>query len=264
MITVKDLTFSYGESNVLNKVSLAFDTRSTAIIGQNGAGKTTLAKLIKGLLKPSSGRIDMPGTDHASATAASLAGLVGMVFQNPNDQIFKRTVLDEVMFGPLNLRLSRETALKGSMAALEAVGLADCTDMNPHDLGLSAKKLVCIASVLAMDTPVIILDEPTIAQDYAGIKLIGGLVRTLAAQGKLVIAVAHDMDFVAEYFERTIVMRNGQVLLNGETPNVFSDDAALRAAYVDTPHVARLGKRLRFEKVPLNEDMFVEIYKSGR
>lgn len=156
MFRIDHLGFQYLEQiPVLKDVNLVLDDRSTAIIGQNGAGKTTLVKLLKGLLKPVSGSIYYGGEDISGKTVAMLAGEVGYVFQNPDDQIFKYHVMDEVMFGPLNIGMSREEAEQKSLAALKTVGLQHLAKENPYDLELSERKLVAIASVLAMNTKVL-------------------------------------------------------------------------------------------------------------
>ncbi len=248
VFTVQDLSFSYRpQSPVLSNLTLRLDTRPTAIVGQNGAGKTTLVKLLKGLLKPDSGSICFQGTDLSGKTVAKLAGSIGYVFQNPDDQIFKNRVLDEVMVGPLNIGMSRTEAEQQAERALELVGLLGVKEENPYDLDLAERKLVAVASVLAMNTKVLILDEPTIAQDAAGRKCIGGLVRKLAAEGRAVIAILHDMDFAAEYFERVIAMAHGRILADGTPETVFYRQEALREARLEQPHVASLGLRLGYQ-----------------
>ena len=208
------------------------DNRPTAIIGQNGAGKTTLVKLLKGLLKPVSGKVLLKGTNIADKTVATLAGQVGYVFQNPDDQIFKYNVLQEVMFGPLNIGMSKEEAEKKALEALELVGLSAEKDKNPYDLELNERKMIAVASVVAMNPEVIILDEPTIAQDDKGRETIRNVINKMHDEGKLVIAILHDMDFVEESFERIIVMANGEVLADGTAQEVFVEDNILKKAKI--------------------------------
>ena len=247
---IEDLGFQYLENTpVLRNVNLTLDGRSTAIIGQNGAGKTTLVKLLKGLLKPVSGSIYYGGEDISGKTVAMLAGEVGYVFQNPDDQIFKYHVMDEVMFGPLNIGMSREKAEANALAALKTVGLTHLAKENPYDLELSERKLVAIASVLAMDTKVLILDEPTIAQDWAGRTIIRNIIRSLRKEGKTVLAILHDMDFVAESFERVIVMAHGQVLADGTREEVFAQEDVLEKARIEQPYLTRLCRMLGYQKL---------------
>ena len=250
VFNIEHLKFQYVENvPVLQDVNLTIDNRPTAIIGQNGAGKTTLVKLLKGLLKPVGGSIYYDGNDMAEKSVAMLAGEIGYVFQNPDDQIFKYHVIDEVMFGPQNIGMTKERAREQAVAALKLVGLEQLADENPYDLELAERKLVAIASVLAMDTKVLILDEPTIAQDWKGRKIIQKMIRDLSSQGKTVIAILHDMDFVAESFERVIVMAHGKVLADGTKEEVFAQKEILAQARIDQPYLTKLCQQLGYKKL---------------
>ena len=250
VFNIEHLKFQYVENvPVLQDVNLTIDNRPTAIIGQNGAGKTTLVKLLKGLLKPVGGSIYYGGNDMAEKSVAMLAGEIGYVFQNPDDQIFKYHVIDEVMFGPQNIGMTKEQAREKAVVALKLVGLEQLADENPYDLELAERKLVAIASVLAMDTKVIILDEPTIAQHWKGRKIIQKMIRDLSSQGKTVIAILHDMDFVAESFERVIVMVHGKVLADGTKEEVFAQKDILEQARLDQPYLTKLCQRLGYKKL---------------
>lgn len=243
--SVHNLQFSYTQDHpIFENFELELDQRSTAIIGQNGAGKTTLVRLLKGLLKPLFGTILYKGEDISGRTVASLASQVGYVFQNPDDQIFKYKVIDEVMFGPLNIGMSKEQAREKALEALELTELSAYAEENPYDLELSQRKLVAIASVLAMDTDVIILDEPTIAQDYKGKEIIRKIITSLSQKGKLVLAILHDMDFVAQCFSRVIVLAHGKLLADGTPSEVFVKEDVLDKAALDMPHPLQLRKVL--------------------
>ena len=246
---IENLDFSdLADVPVLKNLNMKLDKRPTAIIGQNGAGKTTLVKLLKGLLKPVSGSIYFHGEDISGKTVAMLAGNVGYVFQNPDDQIFKYNVMDEILFGPLNIGMDAERAKKEAERALKLTGLTGKEKENPYDLELYERKMTAIASVLAMDTDVLILDEPTIAQDWKGRQIIGGIIRSLSERGKLVIAILHDMDFVAENFERVIIMAHGRVLADGTAKEVFAQEEALKKARLQKPYVMQLCEALGYEK----------------
>lgn len=242
---VQDLRFSYVKGReVLHGLNLALDHRPTAIIGQNGAGKTTLVRVLKGLLKPDSGEIRYQGENLETKTVAELASRVGYVFQNPDDQIFKYQVLEEVMFGPLNIGMSQQEAEASAHEALRMVGLDEKAGENPYDLELSDRKMVAIASVLAMNTDVIILDEPTIAQSWNGREKIREIIQTQAAQGKLVIAILHDMDFVANSFARVIAMAHGEILADGTPTEVFRNHPVLEKAALAAPPLYELLEEL--------------------
>ncbi len=243
---VKNLKFSYKKDvSIFENLNLTLDGRTTAIIGQNGAGKTTLVRLLKGLLKPLGGEIYFGEEDISGKTVAMLADKVGYVFQNPDDQIFKHKVLEEVMYGPLNIGMSEEKAKEKALEAMDLMGLSGKEEDNPYDLDLHQRKMTAIASVVAMDTDVIILDEPTIAQDYAGRCRIGNMIKELSAKGKLVIAILHDMDFVEENFERVIVMAHGEILADGSSQEVFSKDQILEEARLEKPYYRDLMCKVR-------------------
>ena len=242
---VKDLRFSYVKGReVLHGLNLALDHRPTAIIGQNGAGKTTLVRVLKGLLKPDSGEIRYQGENLETKTVAELASRVGYVFKNPDDQIFKYKVLEEVRFGPLNIGMSPQEAEASAHEALRMVGLDEKAGENPYDLELSDRKMVAIASVLAMNTDVIILDEPTIAQSWNDREKIREIIQAKAAEGKLVIAILHDMDFVASSFARVIAMAHGEILADDTPAEIFRNHPVLEKAALAAPPLYELLEEL--------------------
>ena len=260
-IEIKNLHFSYNAGEeILKGLNLTIDERSTAIIGQNGAGKTTFVKLLKGLLRPTEGQILFNGQDISKQTVATLAKDIGLIFQNPNDQIFINTVLDEVMFGPMQIGMSKEVALK----ALDMVGLKGTEKINPYDLGLSERKMVSIAAIVAMDTKVVIFDEPTIAQDYMGKKRIQAIMKELQRQHKIVISILHDMDFVAETFDRAIVFAKGDALLDGDVKSVFKEKDILEKAYLEQPYTMQLCYELGYKEAFLNPEDFVAYKKANQ
>ncbi len=273
-IRATDVHYSYhpGEE-ALKGITLELGDGLTAIVGQNGAGKTTFVRLLNGLLRPSSGVVWVDDLNTADRTVAEMARRVGLVFQNPNDQIFKSRTIDEVMFGPRNLGVPEDEARQRARAALELVGLPGAETRNPYDYGLADRKLISIASVLAMNTPVVVFDEPTIAQDHRGVEKIKGIVRSLGRQGKMVITITHDMDFVAEVFERAIVFRRGLVAADGPTREVFGQPELLKDSFVEQPHVTRLGEVVLGAagaagaggpRTVLTIDEFVEDYRAAR
>jgi energy-coupling factor transport system ATP-binding protein len=248
VFSIRDLSYYYVHGvPVIDKLTLNLDMRPTAVIGQNGAGKTTLVKLLKGLLKPKAGTVLLEGEDISGRTVAQLAKKIGYVFQNPDDQIFKNQVLEEVMVGPLNIGMTRKEGEARAREALEMVGLLHAAKENPYDLDLSERKMVAIASVVAMDPKVLILDEPTIAQDVRGREVLGQLIRTMEEKGKFVLAILHDMDFAARYFRRFIVMTGGKVIADGPGDQVFYEKDTLIKARLEPPHITRLCELLGYE-----------------
>lgn len=250
-VEIDQLSHSYPGSTVeaVRSVTLAITPgEAVAILGQNGSGKTTLVKHLNGLLRPTSGRVLIGGADIRDEPVHRLAGRIGFVFQNPDDQLFDRSVEREVSFGPRNLRLPADTTQRLVERALDVVGLTDVRTTNPYDLDLSRRKLVALASVLALDPAVLVLDEPTTGQDGPGVQLVGRVVDAFVAAGRTVIAITHDMEFAAEHFGRTIVMRGGSAILDGPPAAVFAADQAalLATAGIAPPPAARIGSRLGF------------------
>jgi energy-coupling factor transport system ATP-binding protein len=225
-------------------LTLSFAPGVTALVGENGAGKTTLTKLLIGLLRPAKGTIHVGDVDVAGATVAEMARTVGYCFQNPDDQLFERTVKAEVSFGPRMLRRPSADIDRGVAWALHVCGLEGKEDVHPHDLGLSERKWVAIASALAGEPQVVVLDEPTLGQDYASRERLRALARELDGAGRTVLVVTHDMDFVGEACPTTVVLSHGAVRYAGSTENAFRDRAMVDEAGLQPPHVTSLAAKI--------------------
>ncbi len=265
-ITVNDLHFTYpGNVNALKGINVTIQSgEKVAIVGQNGAGKTTLVRHFNGLLKPTSGIVTVGDWDTKYHSIAQLASRVGYVFQNPDDQLFSRTVQAEIMFGPKNLGYPPEVIKRLVQKAILLTELTGQEHTNPYDLSSSWRKMVAMASIIAMDTPVLILDEPTTGQDAVNIARIAQMVQTLHQNGKTVITITHDIDFCAENFDRIIALSQGQVLLDGPTGEVIAQDELLATTYVDPPQLTRLGKRLGLPVTIRNQAEFLNAYRKLR
>lgn len=261
VLEMRDVSFSHAtKQEVCKHLHLSFVPGACALIGQNGAGKTTILKLLRGLLVPQSGSVCYKGKDISQRSVAQLAGDIGFVFQNPDDQIFESSVLREVMFGLMRLGISEASAQTQARKSLELVGLADKADVNPYDLGLCARKLVCLASILAMDPSVVLLDEPTIAQDSNGKKLLASIIKQLVLKNKTVIAILHDMNFVAQVFDRVVVIDDGHPIFDGSPRDVFARKDVLSRASLDQPPVVKLCEALGYSKTLLTADEFIASY----
>lgn len=258
-IEIKDLQFSYPAGvQALYGISLVIEPgEQVAIVGQNGAGKTTLVRHFNGLLQPTSGEIKIGDWDTRQLSVAKLASRVGYVFQNPDEQLFSRDVKTEVAFGPKNLGFTNEQTEGLVNEALEMTELSDKMDTNPYDLSPTWRKMVAIASIIAMDTPIVIFDEPTTGQDAANIARIANVIKMLHERGKTVITITHDIDFCAENFERVIAMAKGKILLDGDANEILGQEDILATTYVDPPQLTRLGKKLGLESTIINEDEFL-------
>jgi energy-coupling factor transport system ATP-binding protein len=262
-IEIRDLHCTYPSGvQALRGISLGIEPgEQVAIVGQNGAGKTTLVRHFNGLLQPTSGQIQIGDWDTRKYSVARLASRVGYVFQNPDEQLFSRDVSTEVAFGPKNLGYPGEQVETLVREALEMTELSDKTETNPYDLSPTWRKMVAIASVIAMDTPIVIFDEPTTGQDAASIARIANVIRILRERGRTVITITHDIDFCGENFERVIAMSQGRILLDGKTNDVFGQEEILATTYVDPPQLTRLGKKLGFKQVVRNEEEFLKTLK---
>jgi energy-coupling factor transport system ATP-binding protein len=262
-IEIRDVHFSYISGlEVLGGISLTIASgERVAIVGQNGAGKTTLVKQMNGLLKPTSGSVFIGGKDTKDLSVAKLSAMVGYVFQNPDVQLFSSTVDEEVRFGPRNLGFKPDKVDQLVESSLELTGLQNRRQVNPYDLSPTWRKMVAFASVIAMDTGIVILDEPTTGQDALMVQRIASIITALCAQGKTVITITHDIDFGAANFTRLIAMVKGSILLDGFIKDVVAQEDVLAMTFVDPPQITRLGKGLGFEQVVINQAEFLGSYQ---
>jgi energy-coupling factor transporter ATP-binding protein EcfA2 len=246
-IRLEGVRFAYpGGADVYPEpgLSLTLTGGVVALVGENGAGKTTLTKLLNGLLRPRVGTVTVTGVEVARSSVARMARVVGYSFQNPDDQLFERTVAQEVSFGPRVLGHEEAEWRPAVGRAVERCGLAGREGVHPHDLGLAERKWVAIASALAAEPPVVVLDEPTLGQDHLSRERLRRLLSTLDDEGRLVLVVTHDMDFVAEACPATVVLTRGVVRHAGPTSGAFADEAMLAEAGLRPPHVTRLARAL--------------------
>jgi energy-coupling factor transport system ATP-binding protein len=265
-IRINDLTYQYPSGvEALRDIDLQIgDDQAVAIVGENGAGKTTLVKHLNGLLQPSAGEVLIGGWNTREHTVAQLARRVGYVFQNPDDQLFARTVRAEVAFGPKNLDLSPTEIDARVERALHITGLQALGDRHPYDLHVSKRKLVAIAATLAMETPIIIFDEPTTGQDAHGLATIASIIKHLRSQDCTVISISHDVDFCAEHFERVVVISQGRILLDDHPECVFIQEDILRETGLEAPQMIRLAKAIDLNATPRTVEAFVEAWLGAR
>ena len=262
-VELDDVRFSYPDGvEALRSVSLRIEPgEAVAIVGQNGSGKTTLVKHLNGLLRPTSGRVLLGGSDATSESISRLAETVGFVFQNPDDQLFERSVEREASFGPRRMGLPADTVTRLVDQAIELAGLSGVRATNPYDLDLSTRKLVGLASVLATDPAVVVLDEPTTGQDGPGVARVGRIVDAIRTAGKSVIAITHDMEFAAGHFGRIVVMRRGEVAADGPPSSVFgpSNLDLLASTGLRPPPAARVAAAIGIPMVPARAAELLEL-----
>ena len=246
VIETQGLWHTYpGDVIALRDINLKiYDNDFIAIIGQNGAGKSTLVKHFDGLLRPTKGKVIVEGKDASEFTTAQLSKSVGMALQNPDHQLFAMSVYDELKFGLENLNIPPEEIEKRIDFALSVVGLQNNKEDYPFKLPFGDRRKLTVAIVVAMKPKIIILDEPTTGQDYKGRYEIMEIGKKLHEQGHTIIVITHDMELVAKYAKRTIVLGLGQILLDGPTRYVFGQPEILKKTYLKPPPLTQLSQRL--------------------
>ena len=244
IIEFKDVSFQYpnGFSAVENVSFEINEGEAIAIIGQNGAGKTTTVKMINGLLKPTHGTVLIDGMDTKDYTTAQLSKIAGYVFQNPDDQIFHNNVEDEIRFGP------------------KKQGLSEQMQENPYNLPLSIRKFVSIASVLAMDDKILILDEPTAGQDLIGINRLENILTELKKENKTVVTITHDMEFAVNNFKKIFVMSHKNLLRVGNAKEIFSDDELLKESMLKKTYIGDLCDKLNLNETAVTIEEFLKYF----
>jgi energy-coupling factor transport system ATP-binding protein len=242
LITLEHVSFKYPSGLLaLNNINLNIQGGDfVAIMGENGAGKTTLAKQMNGLLKPSEGRVLVDDQDTKKVSVAQLARKVGLVFQNPDHLLFSETVKDEVAFGLKNFGYQPEVIEKQVERTLEALGLAEYKDTSPFLLSGGERKRVALASILASEPDYLILDEPTIGQDYLQKERLRNFILQLYSQGKAVVMITHDVEFVAESNPKVILLSKGEIVATGPADSVLSKDELVSRVSLVKPQMSRL------------------------
>jgi len=263
-IEVENLWYVYPNGIVaLRNVSLEVNVgEKVAIIGPNGAGKSTLIKHFNGLLKPSKGTVKVFGIDVRKATVATLARKVGVIFQNPYHQFFSESVWDEVAFALRNFGFPEEVVRYRVTKVLRLFDLYDYADRSPFALSSGEMRRLAIATVLAYDPDVIVFDEPTVGQDRFQKEKIREYIKLLSLQGKTIVLVTHDIDFIVEGFDKVVVMCKGEILAVGKPEDILYDEELLTKANLIMPQIPRLIKQAEvyntFKRKPLTEDDVVQ------
>jgi len=247
MISVENVSYHYGgsSSNVLSEVNLKIeDGEFVAIMGENGAGKTTLVKTFNGLLKPQTGRVIIDNADATQKSVAQLSREVGLIFQNPDHQLFAETVSEELAFSMRNFGFNDEVIKKRVTNILTALDLEQYADTSPFVLSGGERKRVALAAILVWDPKHIIMDEPTIGQDYLQKDRLRNFIIQLTSQGKTVVIVTHDVEFVAECKPNIVLLSHGKLLAKDTATRILTDDKLLEKTSLIKPQIAELMKQL--------------------
>lgn len=254
---VRNLDFTYPDGTpALRGINLEIGKNQfLALIGQNGSGKTTLSKCLNGLLKPTAGTVFIGGLDtRTKGVIKQVVTKVGYVFQNPDHQLFNRSVWSEIAYGPRNLGLADDEIKKRVEEAAQVARISPkLFEAHPYFLPKSVRQRVAIASILSMRPKTIIIDEPTTGQDMLqSLEVMNFLHRLWTEEGHTIIIVTHEMRIVADYAQRTIVLGQGRVLLDGPTRDVFARPEILMQTLVEPPQITRLGQKLSDWGLPNN------------
>lgn len=262
-VDISHVCFSYATTRVLDDISVRWDAGEfVAIVGRNGSGKSTLARCMAGFLKPQGGSLRIRDMDVAALSPRKRVHVVGYVFQNPDHQLFRETVEDEVQFGLRNIGVPADEARHRVNDVLERLELADKKAMHPFRLARGDRQRLAIAALAVLQPSVLIVDEPTTGQDPVKAREIMSLLQDLnVARGLTIVVITHAMDLVAEYARAVAVMSQGRLIRVGSPRTVFADRASLEQASLVPPPVVRLGLEMNMDPLPLTVAEFCERYR---
>lgn len=237
VLEVRDLHFSYNdEKHALNGVDVKiYEGEKIAVLGSNGAGKSTFFLSINGVLKPHAGEVIYWGEKITKKRLNHLRKNVGIVFQDADNQIIASTVMSEVAFGPMNLKLPREEVLRRVDKALDYMNITEFRDRPPHYLSGGEKKRVSIADIIAMESEVIIFDEPTAALDPLNAQMLEEVLRKMGEEGRTILISTHDVDFAYRWAERVLVFHQGKIIADDTPLRVFQQEELLKKANLRHP-----------------------------
>jgi energy-coupling factor transport system ATP-binding protein len=247
LIMIHDVDYVYSNGTIaLKQVSLNIKKGEfIAIMGQNGAGKTTLIRTFNGLIRPTKGSIFIEGENIDSKTIATLSKKVGVVFQNPMHQLFSNTLEDEIKFSLKNLNLDKEEIQIKVDQTLEEFNLEKYRKRSPFNLSGGESKKLATASILCRDPDILVFDEPTLGQDAKEINFLLGLIKSELKRGKTIIMVTHNIEFTIEYVPRTILMSGGQIIADGPTQSIFTNEFLISKSSLIMPQIYLFKKELQ-------------------
>ncbi len=258
MLEVKNLKYSYNDDyQALKGVSLKVNEGDmVALLGKNGAGKSTLFLHLNGIYEPDEGQVFIDGEElkYDKKSLLKFRQKVGIVFQNPDDQIFAPTVEEDVAFGPLNLGLSMDEVQDRVEDALHRVGMSGFEKKAPHHLSGGQKKRVAIAGILAMKPEIMVLDEPTAGLDPHGVTNLTKLLKELNSEGITIIISTHEVDLVPDYANKIFVLVEGKLISEGTPKDIFSQPDILERANLKVPIVTELFQKLENEGIDMEGD----------
>ena len=271
-LSTENLSFTYPDgTQALKNINIEIEKgEKVAIIGPNGAGKSTLFSHFNGLTEPTSGCVKIEGKpiSFEKDELLKVRQKVGIVFQDPNDQLFAPTVKEDIAFGPMNLGLSYDEVEKRVEDALKMVGMENYEDKTPHHLSGGQQKRIAIAGIIAMKPELMILDEPTAGLDTDGVEKVQNIMNQLNEEGMTLIISSHDIDMISKYADKIFVLYNGEIIESGNKNKIFSDMELLKKAHLRTPITTEIlynlkesGLNVNTEKISV-KDTCAEIIKA--
>lgn len=271
-LSTENLSFTYPDgTQALKNINIEIEKgEKVAIIGPNGAGKSTLFSHFNGLTEPTSGCVKIEGKpiSFEKDELLKVRQKVGIVFQDPNDQLFAPTVKEDIAFGPMNLGLSYDEVEKRVEDALKMVGMENYEDKTPHHLSGGQQKRIAIAGIIAMKPELMILDEPTAGLDPDGVEKVLNIMNQLNEEGMTLIISSHDIDIISKYADKIFVLYNGEIIESGNKNKIFSDMELLKKAHLRTPITTEIlynlkesGLNVNTEKISV-KDTCTEIIKA--
>jgi energy-coupling factor transport system ATP-binding protein len=248
-IEIKNASFAYPNGfTAIENISITIqDGERVAIVGQNGAGKTTAAKMMNGLNKPSAGDVIIDGINTRDKTTAFIAKKVGYVFQNPDDQIFNKTVKAEIEYMPRYFKLPEKEIEERVKYAVNLMGIQKYLKTNPYDIPYPIRKFVAIGAVIASKPKYMLLDEPTAGQDKHGLETLAQMIDQLQADGMTILTITHDMEFAVNNFNRIVAMAHKNIIADGTAKEVFWNEQVVSEARIKKPLIGELAKQLSID-----------------
>lgn len=257
-LSTENLSFTYPDgTHALKNINIEIEKgEKVAIIGPNGAGKSTLFSHFNGLTEPTSGCVKIEGKpiSFEKDELLKVRQKVGIVFQDPNDQLFAPTVKEDIAFGPMNLGLSYDEVEKRVEDALKMVGMENYEDKTPHHLSGGQQKRIAIAGIIAMKPELMILDEPTAGLDPDGVEKVLNIMNQLNEEGMTLIISSHDIDMISKYADKIFVLYNGEIIESGNKNKIFSDMELLKKAHLRTPITTEILYNLKESGLNVNTE----------
>lgn len=271
-LSTENLSFTYPDgTQALKNINIEIEKgEKVAIIGPNGAGKSTLFSHFNGLTEPTSGCVKIEGKaiSFEKDELLKVRQKVGIVFQDPNDQLFAPTVKEDIAFGPMNLGLSYDEVEKRVEDALKMVGMENYENKTPHHLSGGQQKRIAIAGIIAMKPELMILDEPTAGLDPDGVEKVLNIMNQLNKEGMTLIISSHDIDMISKYADKIFILYNGEIIESGNKNQIFSNRELLKKAHLRTPLTTEIlynlkesGLNVNTEKISV-KDTCAEIIKA--